>query len=181
MAAPAPIKTAGMEPIEVAELLKKKMMKAKLSRDQVNRLWPASLTGRDHAPGEGSIYAQALLHSTKKEAEDRKLNQEVYMPASLKAREDAPGEGNIYAQALLQSTKKEAEDRKRIQDVYTNGVARAVMGEVELLDYAKCLAEDHHADGTPALKKEVHAKQNVKFLEKYPSMTRLSNKEVTGI
>jgi len=145
MAAPAPIRTADMDPMDVADLLRKKMMKAKLSRDQVNKLIPPSLKNKDQCEGEGSIYTKALVHSTKKVIEDRKANQDIYTSGVARA---VYGEVELvnYGPSLLEANREEKRRREANKEVFTPDIHRAIFNKEENPIYAKCIVESHQKE-----------------------------------
>jgi len=145
MAAPAPIKTAGMDPQDIADLLKRKMMKAKLSRDQVNKLIPPSLKNRDQCEGGGSIYSQALVHSTKKVIEDRKQNQDIYTSGVARF---VFGEVELvnYGPSLIEANQEEMRRREANKEVFTPDIYRSIYERGDKPIYTKCLVESHQAD-----------------------------------
>lgn len=147
MAATAgPIRTADMDPQDVAELLKKKMMAAKLSRAQVNKLKPPSLAGKDQCKGEGSIYSQALLYQTKKVIDDRKANQDVYTSGVARS---VYGEVELtnYGPCLVENYHNEISRREANKEVFTPDIYRTVYDKGETHhEFAKTLNESQRAE-----------------------------------
>jgi len=156
MAPPAPIKTAGMDPIDVAELLRKKLMKAKLSRDQVNKLMPPSLKAGDQCEGEGSIYTKALMHSTKKVIEDRKLNQDIYTKSGVARAVMGEVELLNYGPCLIEMNQTEMRRRELNKGVFTPDIYRNIFERGDKPNYAKSLVDDHGPHHAERLRQEAN-------------------------
>jgi len=151
----APIKTAGMDPIDVAELLRKKIMRAKLSREQVNKLMPASLKAGNQCEGEGSIYTQALLQSTKKVIEDRKLNQDIYTKSGVARAVMGEVELINYGPCLIEMNQTEKARREQNKEVFTPDIYRSIYRS-DNPNYAKCLVDDHGPAHVQRLQQEAN-------------------------
>merc|ERR1711970_587605 len=106
---------------------------------------PPSLKNRDQCKGGGSIYSQALVHSTKKVIEDRKLNQDVYTSGVSRS---VMGEVELvnYGPSLIEMNQEEMRRKELNKEVFTPGICRNIYDRGDKPIYAKCLVESHQAE-----------------------------------
>jgi len=128
-----------MAPPDVSELMK-------LLRPESHK--------EEQCEGGGNIYAQTLLHSTKKVTEARKLNQDVHIGISR----TRMGEVELlnYGTHLLEMNQTEMRRREQNKEVFTPDISRNIHEGGYESNYAKSLVDDHGPHHAERLRQEAN-------------------------
>lgn len=106
----------------------------------MNLLRPESNKAGEDCTGGGNIYAQTLLHSTKKEIEKRKLNQDVFTSGISRNR---MGEVELtnYGPRLVEMSQAYKRHREENKEAFTPDISRNLYESKADSNYAKYLVE----------------------------------------